>query len=395
MNNSVLKITLIFCFLFYLKPAFSFRLAEQPVLPAETADSIKKSAGAQKKFSFWQSLVRGNIDRSFEQALDVSIAGAPYYNQEAGFGLGIMGAGLYRLDRTDSVMPPSNITLSGNVSLKGFYGIYLFGNNYFKGNRSRLSYELYFNNKVLNFWGIDYNACKINPVIDYTRKRIKVYGDYSYKITSNFRIGGIIDFSHDFITKIDDELYLNNEKLSYTAAGAGVSFQYDSRDFIPNPKRGMFILIQEVIYPEALGTCGKTIFRTDFTFDFFKQIWKGGILAYDLNGRFNNGNVPWAMKYELGGGNRMRGYYTGRYIDNNIISTQMELRQHLFKRFGGAAWVGAGTVFPDFGSFAWKNVLPTYGLGLRWEFKHNMNLRIDYAFGKQSGGFILSISEAF
>ncbi|MDR0733882.1 MAG: hypothetical protein LBF08_07485 [Dysgonamonadaceae bacterium] len=42
-----------------------------------------------------------------------------------------------------------------------------------------------------------------------------------------------------------------------------------------------------------------------------------------------------------------------------------------------------------------KNMLVTYGIGLRWEFKHNVNLRIDYGFGKQTGGFVFNIGEAF
>ena len=80
---------------------------------------------------------------------------------------------------------------------------------------------------------------------------------------------------------------------------------------------------------------------------------------------------------------------------NNIATFQVELRQHIVERFGFAAWVGTGTVFPSIKQFNASNLLPNYGLGLRWEFKHNVNLRIDYGFGKQTGGFVFNISEAF
>ena len=40
-------------------------------------------------------------------------------------------------------------------------------------------------------------------------------------------------------------------------------------------------------------------------------------------------------------------------------------------------------------------VLPTYGLGLRFEFKHNVNLRLDYGFGKGTSGIVLAFGEAF
>ena len=91
----------------------------------------------------------------------------------------------------------------------------------------------------------------------------------------------------------------------------------------------------------------------------------------------------------------MRGYYGGRYIDNNMLSAQVEYRQHIYSRLGCAFWVGGASVFPTFSSFDIKDVLPNYGIGLRIELKHNVNGRIDYGFGKGTGGFVFSIGEAF
>lgn len=91
----------------------------------------------------------------------------------------------------------------------------------------------------------------------------------------------------------------------------------------------------------------------------------------------------------------MRGYYSGRYIDNNIISGLVELRQHVIQRFGFTAWIGGGTIFPSIKEFSTKNIFPNYGIGLRFEVKSNVNARIDYGFGKGTGGFVFNISEAF
>lgn len=35
------------------------------------------------------------------------------------------------------------------------------------------------------------------------------------------------------------------------------------------------------------------------------------------------------------------------------------------------------------------------GLGLRFEFKHRMNIRIDYGFGKGTSGLVVQFAEAF
>ena len=119
-------------------------------------------------------------------------------------------------------------------------------------------------------------------------------------------------------------------------------------------------------------------------------------MAVDLYGQYNGENVPWPLRAELGaGGARMRGYYAGRYTDNNQVNLQIELRQHIYGRLGAVVWGGCGTVFPSFNGLKWSHLLYNYGLGLRFEFKHNVNLRVDYGFGKQTGGFVFSVAEAF
>lgn len=102
------------------------------------------------------------------------------------------------------------------------------------------------------------------------------------------------------------------------------------------------------------------------------------------------------MREELGSGmSRMRGYYAGRYIDCSQIAMQVELRQHVSGRVGCVGWLGGGNVFPSFDKLKFKNTLPNYGLGLRIEFKHNVNVRIDYGFSKDTAGFVFQFVEAF
>ena len=82
-------------------------------------------------------------------------------------------------------------------------------------------------------------------------------------------------------------------------------------------------------------------------------------------------------------------------IDNNIASFQVELRQKLFWRIGLAAFGGLGSVFSSFKEWRADQLLFTAGLGLRVEFKHNVNLRVDYGFGRGTSGFVLSLGESF
>ena len=247
----------------------------------------------------------------------------------------------------------------------------------------------------MEFWGITYDACAVNPVINYTRRQIRIDADYVYELKKHFYIGAALKFNNSSISKIDDISYLDGQKNAYTFTGIGLLLQYDSRDFIANPKRGVYIMFRETAYPQWLGNYNRSLFRTTFIADYYQKVWKGGVLAFDLYGQFNSDNSPWAMREELGNTFRMRGYYLGRYTDNNIATFQVELRQQIVRRFGFAVWGGTGTVFPSIKQFNISNLLPNYGIGFRWEFKHNVNLRIDYGFGKQTGGFVFNISEAF
>ena len=327
---------------------------------------------------YWNSLVHGNVDRTFERRMDLSFIIAPSYTREGSFGIGGAATGLYRLDRRDSLMQPSDISLSGNASVNGFYTLTVKGNNHFRGNRSRLSYRLQFQNKNLDFWGVSYDACRVNPVSGYRRQMVRwesdyVESDYVYKLTPDFHVGAALNLNYTRATRLTRPEYLAEQRSSYFFTGVGLSLQYDTRDFILNPKRGIYFLVREVFYPHWLSSHDRNIFATTFTFDAFVPVWKGGVLAFDLYGQLNGDDVPWTLREELGAGtSRMRGYYAGRYIDNNQLSAQMELRQ-----------------------LRMKDMLPNYGLGLRVEFKHNVNIRIDYGFGKDTAGFVFQFAEAF
>lgn len=360
---------------------------------AAQQDSIQQKTGLKR---WWNSLIHGNIDRTFERKLDMSFVLAPCYTREGSVGIGGAATALYRLDRTDSIMQPSDFSLSGSATIKGIYTLTAKGNNHFRGNKSRLTYCLQFMHKTLDFWGISYDACAVNPVSEYTKQQIKWQSDYVYKLTPQFHVGAAFNINYTSLSKASDRSYLEGQNDSYFFAGIGVSLQYDTRDFILNPKRGVYFMLREVVYPRFMSSYDKTLSTTTLQFDVYQPVWTGGTLAVDLYGSLNRDCTPWTMREELGSGtSRMRGYYAGRYTDCSQIAAQVELRQHIYSRLGCVAWAGGGNVFPSVGKFKFRNTLPNCGLGLRIEFKHNVNVRIDYGFGKETAGFVFQFAEAF
>lgn len=74
---------------------------------------------------------------------------------------------------------------------------------------------------------------------------------------------------------------------------------------------------------------------------------------------------------------------------------QVECRQHLWKRFGMAVFAGASNAFPDFKHIYFHQILPNAGIGVRWEFKKNVNLRVDFGLTRNKPGVEFNMSEAF
>lgn len=365
-----------------------------------TYTPLAQQSSARKK-PFLQRVVDyfggSTVDRTFEKKIDVTFAGGPSYSKNTSLGIGVLAAGLYRIDRTDSVTSPSDVSVFGNVSVTGFYSLGVTGNTIFSKNRSRLNYTLMFTSAPRSLWGVGYHAGRYNQETTYTEKQYQIETRYVHRVLPNTYLGVVLGFEHTKGRGFDalGESYLEGQKHHYTATGIGLIAEYDSRDFIPNPFRGIYLSFQESSYPKHLGNCGKTLWRTTVTADFYQKVWKDGILAADLYGIFNSEGTPWPMLARMGGSQRMRGYYQGRYTDNCLITAQIEVRQRIWRRIGGVVWGGAGNVFNSLREFDWDETLPNYGIGLRWELKKRVNVRIDYGFGKKTSGFLLNINEAF
>ncbi|MDE5762632.1 MAG: BamA/TamA family outer membrane protein, partial [Bacteroidales bacterium] len=252
------------------------------------------------------------------------------------------------------------------------------------------------------FWGIDYASCASREPIEITCNKIELNASYDYQFAKDFYVGAAVDFSYKVINEIADKTYLNGQKLSYITTGVGASVQYDSRDHVGNPTRGGNVILRGMVYPSFFGTNPQTICRITFQANYYQKLWKGAVLAFDAYTQINTPDTPWALREESGGKFRLRGYYEGRYIDNNLLSVQAELRQKLFWRLGLTAFGGFGALFPNFEALRAEHLLYTAGVGLRLEFKHNVNLRVDYGFGRRdpvsgrfTGAFVVTLNEAF
>jgi outer membrane protein assembly factor BamA len=93
----------------------------------------------------------------------------------------------------------------------------------------------------------------------------------------------------------------------------------------------------------------------------------------------------------------LRGYQAGRYRDRLMFAVQSEYRKTLGRRWGFVLFGGLGEVAETWDAFNSEDILPAGGTGIRFNLsrKQRINLRSDFAYGKNGWSWNVSIGEAF
>lgn len=330
--------------------------------------------------------------------IDFGFIPGPNYSATTGLGLGLLGTATYSADHTDPTLPRSNASVYSNMTTAGFFMVGLRGNHIFPHESFQLDYKVNLSTFSTSYWGMGYtNADNDDNETDYRRNRINAMARFMVKLAPNTYIGPFVNYRVTQASDVNEDfsyLWQGQDKTIHTYT-AGLSFTYDSRDFMLNASKGVFVQIDQTFTPRCFGNGKYNFSTTEATFATYGKLWKGAILAGELHGQFNYGHIPWSQLATVGSNDRMRGYYEGRYNDKNVIEGQVELRQHIKGRNGVVAWVALANAFPNFKNIAWRYTLPNAGVGYRWEFKKRINIRVDYGFTRNGGGFIFNINEAF
>lgn len=339
----------------------------------------------------------GNANKTrTDGKMDFSIIGGPYYTSEMGLGLGIVASGIYGQGVDNPDCPPSNLSFFGKISTKKFGSLGVRGTHISRNESYRINYLLEVLADPSDYWGIGYEMNN-DDANKSTMKRqgVKVEATFLYHLGHHVYFGPMVTYDFVRTYAIQRPRLLDGMRGTTWAGGAGVTLSYDTRDVLTNPHRGVYVALTQCFYPKFVGN--KYHFSsTRLQFNWYHTLWSGGIVATDLRATFNPGDPSWYMMASVGGAYYMRGYYEGRYRDKDMAAAQVELRQRVYRRSGIAVWAGTATVFSKAAEVRFDRLLPNVGVGYRWEFKKDVNVRVDAGFGKSGQwGFMFNINEAF
>jgi len=162
------------------------------------------------------------------------------------------------------------------------------------------------------------------------------------------------------------------------------------------PTQGALLDFTGDFFSQGLGS--KYSFQSyKFTFNKYLSFGERQVLAYNLFLCGTGGQPPFYGNCIYGVNNELRGYQAGRYLDRYMFATQLEYRLVLPWRFGVVAFGGLGSVAPGAGQFRTDQFLPSGGTGIRFLLsrQYHVNLRTDFAWGKDTFTWSVGIAEAF
>lgn len=185
--------------------------------------------------------------------------------------------------------------------------------------------------------------------------------------------------------------------LSTNLRALGVEFWRDSRPNKFYPIKGNVTDFTGDFFAQGLGS--KYSYQSyKFTFNKYWSLGEKQVVAYNLFWCGTGGSPPFYGNCIYGTNNELRGYTAGRYLDRYMFATQGEYRLVLPWRFGVVGFGGLGSVHPGEGQiFRAKQFLPAGGTGVRYMLSkpYHVNLRTDFAWGKDNFTWAVGVGEAF
>jgi len=367
-----------------------------------TAVSAGRLAGSAAPSAF-QEKAREESEKTEEQEKEKrsGIVALPvlFYTPETKLAFG--GGGLYYFPLTTdkTVNRPSSIAFSGVYTQRKQSYVEL-NPDFYLGHGYHFQAVLRYSNFPDQIYGIG-NTTSADREELFTSKYWWLNVEALKRVRGPVNAGLQYFFDSTRLAKVEEGGLLDSGDIpgsgGGTVSGLGPFMTYDNRDSIFFPIKGSFHQFSAMTFGRALGS--------DFRFNrLFLDLRKyhgfsaSRVAAFQAQFLFETGDPPFWRMGLLGGEKIMRGYYSGRYRDRNMVAFQVEYRWvPVFWRIGLAAFAGLGDVADKPGHFDLGRFKYSYGLGLRFVLdpKQRLHLRLDFGRGKGTSGLYFTAAEAF
>lgn len=345
-----------------------------------------------------QALIRTD---TLNRGSNLKVIGIPlvFSTPETGFGFG--GGGQLFLTGENNIFKTrkSNILFTGIYTARSQVIIEALPQLYFGAGDYYLDGAYEFNIFPNLFWGIGNDTPESNEE-DYNMTSHKVRVDFLKRLPPSMNFGLRFHFENHQVTEVEAGGILDSGVVPGSdraiIVGLGGIFTLDSRDLVEDPGEGVYVNFNAQFSSENFGaTHGFNRFITDLRA--YRPLGKNSLLAARIYVENNFGEVPFQAKAQFGGGDMARGYFSGRFIDDQMYVLTAEYRWRFLPRWGLAVFGLMGEV-SDINQGFFKAPHVAAGGGIRFKVLKNQNtlVRLDIGIGEDgNNGFYFGVNQAF
>ena len=343
-----------------------------------------------------------------------SVLGGPSYTPEASFGVGGAVLASFRMNKQDTISQRSFLPVGLNLSINGTIVVAGAGTFFFNENRFRIYMNYGYRNEPSHYYGKGFekaeNLERGDSTTRFHRSYFQLYPRFVWEVRPHFYLGGLFDLNYTKVSDVnpvmEEDPYFQQFKRKYFNVGIGGLIQYDTRDDVATPTRGMLLGANFKLFGKYWGgTYNYEIIELEYRQ--FKNVFRPrSTLAWIAKSQIGLGDIPFTELPTFGSPFDLRGYYMGKYRDKSMAYGIVEYR-HMFgspakyksgnfwAKCGFVAWVGTGTIGET--PFDWNKWKLNFGAGLRFQMQPGKNFRLDV--GKEPGQpgmqVYMNMTEAF
>jgi len=170
------------------------------------------------------------------------------------------------------------------------------------------------------------------------------------------------------------------------------SLTYDSRDNLFTPTRGTFAEAVVGVFSPALGGDDE-LQRVQLTAIHYLPLLSTLYLGLRGDASATFGDAPFYLRPFIS----LRGAPIMRYQGEEVVQAEAEMRWQFWKRFSLVGFAGVGAAWNDFERVHNRRVVPTGGVGFRYELarKYGIHAGLDLAVGPDNTAVYLQVGSAW
>jgi outer membrane protein assembly factor BamA len=271
----------------------------------------------------------------------------------------------------------------------------------------------FYKNATMRFFGISQQSPESDET-NYTAREARAYWKFGVHLNEVTQIAIGERFREVRVQRGATDLPFSLEFKGFgqtdgmrgaTILGHRATFHYDTRDSLVAPTDGTQVSAYAELNQNLQNGDNPVFYRYALEMKkLFPSESKRLILVVrgDLQTTFGK-QVPFYERSSLGGQNNLRGYGVDRFIDDHLVSLNIEQRIHVLRtrlfnvaaEFEIAPFVDIGKVFSTFKKRQLQDYEVTPGIGFRGMVRPSVVGRVDYGYSSEGGAVFAGLDFPF